>query len=358
MIISPKGRASGVCFFWSNSVNAKVIEFDVRTIVVLVHDEFCSWSLIGFYKPPYQAKKHKAWSNLHGLLQSLNNPWMCFGDFNVVMEEAKKEEGKRGSFSSLNFLKDLMSDLGAIDLGYSGNQFTWWNKRWGKGAIRERLDQAIASIQWRMAFPKASVIHPRAVNSDHNPLLMDTNPNEKFIPRLFRFEEMWIRDSRCGGVIKKAWDTKCSGSHFSILYQKQARTTVALKKQNKKVFGHLTPRLKTCLTNLRKFRIWIGLNLIPNGKPTSRENSTSGSDGMRYFVNKNQGICGLNMVIRIPSFSTYQHLFVERGIPLMLFGMMTGIGLLAKRKSEAMWSQSFPNSSSLKLFSSHQTWNS
>ena len=88
MIISPKGRASGVCFFWSNSVNAKVIEFDFRTIVVSVRDEFCSWSLIGFYEPPYQAKKHKAWSNLHGLLQSLNNPWMCFGDFNVVMEEA------------------------------------------------------------------------------------------------------------------------------------------------------------------------------------------------------------------------------------------------------------------------------
>jgi exonuclease III len=137
VIISPKGRACGVCFFWSNSVNAKVIEFDVRTIVVSVHDEFCSWSLIGFYEPPYQAKKHKAWSNLHGLLQSLNNPWMCFGDFNVVMEEEEKEEGKRGSFSSPNFLKDLMFDLGAIDLGYFGNQFTWWNKRWGKGAIRE-----------------------------------------------------------------------------------------------------------------------------------------------------------------------------------------------------------------------------
>jgi hypothetical protein len=60
-----------------------------------------------------------------------------------------------------------------------------------------------------MAFPKASVIHLGAVNSDHNPLLVDTNPNEKVIPRPFRFEAMWIRDSRCGGVIKKAWDTKC-----------------------------------------------------------------------------------------------------------------------------------------------------
>ena len=135
LIVSAKGKAGGIGLFWSNIVSTKIVEFDSRTIAITVRDEFCSWSLIGFYGPPYQAKRRKVWSNLHALLQSLNEPWMCFGDFNVVVEDSEKEGGIQGSTSVSNFLKELLFDLSAIDLGYSGKQFTWWNKRWGRGAI-------------------------------------------------------------------------------------------------------------------------------------------------------------------------------------------------------------------------------
>ena len=141
---------------------------------------------------------------------------MCFGDFNVVVEDSEKEGGIQGSTFASNFLKELLFDLSTIDLGYSGKQFTWWNKRWGRGAIRERLDQAFASPSWRVAFPKASVIHLGAINSDHHPLLIDTNPVEEFTPRPFRFEAMWIRDPRCGGVIKKGMGF--NDHRLSILY--------------------------------------------------------------------------------------------------------------------------------------------
>ena len=93
LIVSAKGKAGGIGLFWSNIVSTKIVEFDSRTIAITVRDEFCSWSLIGFYGPPYQAKRRKAWSNLHALLQSLNEPWMCFGDFNVVVEDSEKEGG-------------------------------------------------------------------------------------------------------------------------------------------------------------------------------------------------------------------------------------------------------------------------
>ncbi len=84
--------------------------------------------MIGFYEPPYYAKRRKAWGNLNTLLQSINGPWMCCGDFNCVVEEAKKEGGNRGSGSTPNFIKELLFELEAIDLGHNGNKFTWWNK--------------------------------------------------------------------------------------------------------------------------------------------------------------------------------------------------------------------------------------
>uniref|UniRef100_A0A2N9I5P8 Reverse transcriptase domain-containing protein n=1 Tax=Fagus sylvatica TaxID=28930 RepID=A0A2N9I5P8_FAGSY len=45
----------------------------------------------GFHGPPHKAKRRKAWVNLHGLLESIDGPWMCFGDFNVLIDESKKE---------------------------------------------------------------------------------------------------------------------------------------------------------------------------------------------------------------------------------------------------------------------------
>jgi hypothetical protein len=54
----------------------------------------------------------------------VDDPWTCIGDFNVVLDCSEKEGGRVGSFSSPNFLKDLLFDLGAVDLGFVGNSFT------------------------------------------------------------------------------------------------------------------------------------------------------------------------------------------------------------------------------------------
>ena len=244
VLVSAQGKAGGICLLWSNSRDFEVIDFDSLTIAVTVREEFCSWSLIGFYSLPYKAKRRKAWENLHALIQSLNNPWMCFGDFHVMVEEAEKEGGIRGSTSAPNFLKELLFDFGAVDLGHSGNKFTWWNKRWGKGAIKERLDCAISCINWRVAFPKGTVFHLGAVNSDHSPLLIDTNPIDEFVPRPFRFEVMWTRDPHCGGIIKKAWELEIIGLKCFKLYCKQAIMTSALKKGNRKEFGLCHTKIK------------------------------------------------------------------------------------------------------------------
>ena len=166
VIVNAKGKAGGVCLLWSNALDVEVLEYNSRTVAIVVKDALCSWSLVGFYGPPYQAKRRKAWENLHALLQSINGPWMCFGDFNIVVDESKKDGGKRGTSSTPNFLRELLFDLGAKDLGYVGNKYTWWNKRWGNDAIRETLDRAISNSSWRTSFPKASILHLGAISSD------------------------------------------------------------------------------------------------------------------------------------------------------------------------------------------------
>ncbi len=159
-----------------------------------------------------------------------------------------------GGPSSPNYLKEMLFALRAIDLGFSGSKYTWHNKRWGRQAIKERLDRGIANLEWRQTFPKAILRHLGTLNSDHSPILLDSNPREDFSPRPFRFLAAWTRDPRCKGVIDSAWNEEVRGSDCFRLYRKQFFTCEAFKKWNRCVFGHTQERIKALSLQLQEIQ--------------------------------------------------------------------------------------------------------
>lgn len=187
--------------------------------------------------PSYKNKRKKVWTNLQGLLELIDGLWVFFGDFNVIIDDYEKIGGKRGGSSTLSFFKELLFSIGAMDLGFTENSYTWSNKRWGADYIKQHLERDIANISWRLAFPKAAIYHLGALNSDHAPFLIDTNPQHPFTIRLFQFQAIWTRDSRCGEVISKAWEKDHLGSTCFNFYSKQFNTTSTLKIWNREVFG-------------------------------------------------------------------------------------------------------------------------
>ena len=72
-----------------------------------------------------------------------------------------------------------MFEFNAVDLGYSGNKFTWVRGKWGKTAIKRRLDRGMASISWRLAFSKAVISQLGVIKSNHTPILLDTNLSQQ-----------------------------------------------------------------------------------------------------------------------------------------------------------------------------------
>ena len=126
---------------WKNNVQIEVMEFNKYVITVKILDPSGDWYLVGFYGPPYASKKRKAWENLCALLETFQEPWICFGDFNIVMDSEEKDGGRAECSMSPNFLKDSLFELGAIDLGFSGSRFTWRKKRWGKKCIKGEARQ-------------------------------------------------------------------------------------------------------------------------------------------------------------------------------------------------------------------------
>jgi hypothetical protein len=108
----------------------------IQILMIQSGDKTCRGSFSISPREISSTKRQTIWEDLCALLESIQGPWVFVGDFNVIINEEEKEGGRRGSTSAPNFLKEILFDLGAVDLSFAGNKFTWFNKRLGKNAIK------------------------------------------------------------------------------------------------------------------------------------------------------------------------------------------------------------------------------
>ncbi|XP_074373836.1 uncharacterized protein LOC141714203 [Apium graveolens] len=96
-----------------------------------------------------------------------------------------------------------------MDLGFEREMFTWERCRGTDAWVQERLDRGLANQDWKSLFPDAVVKVIEVSTSDHLPLFLDLNRwvyMEK--KKMFRFENVWIRESDYYNVIKSCWTEK------------------------------------------------------------------------------------------------------------------------------------------------------
>jgi len=131
------------------------------------------------YGSPYAFNKLQFWDNMMQLGANFTGPWLCIGNFNMILSQQDKMGGLPYASSSTDYFHDFVNSYGLVDLGFTGNPFTWSNHRNGHNLIRQRLDRGLASSQWVHLFPSFSILHLPASGFDHNPLLLDTVDSDK-----------------------------------------------------------------------------------------------------------------------------------------------------------------------------------
>lgn len=112
--------------------------------------------------------------------------WTMLGDFNVLLSVEDKIGSTANVADILNF-REVVHDLGLVDLPILNKSFTWTN---GRGApTLERLDRAFISSNWLLAFPRSTLRALPRPNSDHTPLVLSAY---RYIPsrNLFKFESL------------------------------------------------------------------------------------------------------------------------------------------------------------------------
>ena len=72
-------------------------------------------------------------------------------------------------------------------------------------SIWERLDRGLATNNWFLLFPSTKILHLHCYSSDHLPVFINLSSLEILGKRkVFRFEEMWLSDDRCGETVEDA----------------------------------------------------------------------------------------------------------------------------------------------------------
>ena len=146
--------------------------------------------------------------------------------------------------------------LGAVDLGFKGQHYTWINRQVDSAFIKERLDRAICCASWHLLYEKAGVQHlvVSAQASDNSPIFVKLVEIEENRPKSFRFFSIWLRDETCKGVVEKTWRADVGGNASYRLARKLDATRKVLKVWNVQHFGNCQTRIATLERKLEEIQ--------------------------------------------------------------------------------------------------------
>jgi hypothetical protein len=85
----------------------------------------------------------------------------------------------------------------------TGGIYTWSNNQ--KPPTLEKLDRFLMSREWEIIFPRAMVRKMQREMSDHNPLIISTEPNGTLKHLEFKFELTWINHPNFKSHVVDIW---------------------------------------------------------------------------------------------------------------------------------------------------------
>ncbi|KAH7840713.1 hypothetical protein Vadar_020566 [Vaccinium darrowii] len=225
-IEDPIGIAGGLAVLWKRDLNVRFICSNSFFIEIKIKDDDNDhvWRLINLYASSTDSVRKLQWEELIRYRQQSSKDWIILGDFNDVLWADEKQGGRNRAAWSLKAFRDFVTNLEAVDLGYSGYPFTWTNRRGGNGMVKERLDRVLASPSWSLQYDRAKVQNLFPVGSDHATLLVDTRPPKFTGHRQFRFDNRWVEDPSCHEVICRGWQGSSRGSNMFKVFDKVRNT--------------------------------------------------------------------------------------------------------------------------------------
>lgn len=191
------GFSGGIALLWKENHVGQLISYSTNYIDISVKIVgMLDWRLTCFYGFPERGRRIQAWHLLRQLKDKSQQPWCVIGDFNDLMSQSEKRGRLPHPSSLIQGFNEAVNDCGLHDLGFHGYEFTWDKSRGTENWVEERLDRALADLNWCAMFEYVKPYNLDTYTSDHSALFLDFGLNVKaYSQRQFRFENDWIKEA-------------------------------------------------------------------------------------------------------------------------------------------------------------------
>ncbi|KAI0524767.1 hypothetical protein KFK09_004152 [Dendrobium nobile] len=183
------------------------------------------------------------WDQLVNFHSIYTLPWLVGGDFNTIVNPSERVGGLHPNFRSMEDFNDMIMNCNLIDIGFSGNNFTW-----NRGNLWQWLDRVLFNNDWVNVFNATKVVHLSRTLSDHSPLLINVNLNSASSTSRFRFQNMWLAHNSFINVVHNNWSAPVfpDNSIYGMrrLWAKLKRLKVVLNWWNKNEFKNIFSNIK------------------------------------------------------------------------------------------------------------------
>jgi exonuclease III len=228
-VVEPVGLSGGLALLWSDQNLLEVQNYTRRHINAIVKGSTAKvpWKLTCFYGHPVTAKRHESWALLEHLKHFQPIPWVCIGDFNEILTQEEKTGAVLRKERQMDQFRDVLEACNLRDLGFIGARHTWTNGRHDEQFVSERLDRALANMQWRALFREVKVFVLAGRASEHKPIMLHfgiDGEDTRVYHKSFKFEAKWQLDEEFPEVVKEAWRDGYDGATGIQMMQHKLET--------------------------------------------------------------------------------------------------------------------------------------
>lgn len=236
--LHPAGR---ILVFWNPiSVDIQVLDaspqaIHCRVTCKVTSNIFCLSFIYGFNS---MISRRQLWSSISNFAINCSGPWILMGDFNCVMKESEKVNGRAVSSYDIKDFVDCCIISGLLDMPSAGCFYTWTNN-----SICSKLDRVLINNRWHLdGYSDHAIFLPPGCLSDHSPCVVSLFHQVRQSVRSFKFFNMWTKHEQFTSTVRACWELDVGGSSQFILCKKLKSLKRPLRLLNAKFFGHISSR--------------------------------------------------------------------------------------------------------------------
>jgi hypothetical protein len=162
------------------------------------------WWLTTLYGPQGTTDKITFLRELSERRSLCPRAWLVIGDFNMTLRASEKSNANLDRANMARF-RDFVNSEELKECYMHGRLFTWSSER--RRPTMSRIDRALVSVDWDLAFPDALLQAITSSIPDHGPLHRSTSAGLRPKKR-FRFEMFWRNLEGIDDAVKEGW--KCA----------------------------------------------------------------------------------------------------------------------------------------------------